>query len=285
MDHIPVLLKECLAVLKPRKGQTAVDCTVGLGGHALELLGRGVKLIGIDLDPANLERAHETLGDNVRLVQANFAGLPAVLAGEPVDMLLADLGVSSPHFDDPSRGFSYRRDGPLDMRLDASRGETAAALLDRMSETALAEALRDLGGEEEGEAIARAIVLARPLKTTRELAELVAHVRGFSMERASGAKLHPAARTFQALRMLVNRELANLERLLQIIPQVLKPKGRAAVISFHSGEDRLVKKAFRDGLQAGVYDKGSDAPILPSPEEQAENPRSKSAKLRWVRKA
>ena len=283
--HIPVLLQEVMSVLKPRDGQRAVDCTVGLGGHAAELLRRGVKVIGLDLDPANLEKAREKLGEKATLVQANFAALPTILAGEPADMLLADLGVASPHLDDPRRGFSYRKDGPLDMRMDPTRGEPASALIDRLSEEQLAEALRDLGDEEDAEDVARAVIAARPLRTTRALAEAVCDARGFSWERAVGAKLHPAARTFQALRMLVNREVGNLERLLRVLPEALKPKGRAAIISFHSGEDRLVKRAFRDGLRAGVYDKGSEDPILPGPEEQEENPRSRSAKLRWVRKA
>jgi 16S rRNA (cytosine1402-N4)-methyltransferase len=283
--HIPVLLAETMAALKPRKGQTAVDCTVGLGGHAAELVRRGVKVIGLDLDPANLDIAREKLGDKATLVHSNFAALPTVLAGEKVDMLLADLGVASPHLDDPARGFSYRKTGPLDMRLDPTRGEPASALLDRLDEATLAAALRELGGEEDADAVARAIVAARPLRTTRALAEAVCDARSFSMERAVGAKLHPAARTFQALRMLVNREVGNLERLLRVLPDVLEAGGRAALISFHSGEDRLVKRAFRDGLRSGVYDRGSDDPILPGPEEQEENPRSRSAKLRWVRKA
>ncbi len=285
MVHTPVLLKETMAVLKPRKGQRAVDCTVGLGGHAAELLRRGVKVIGLDLDPANLEKARERLGEKATLVHANFAALPTILAGETVDMVLADLGVASPHLDDPRRGFSYRKDGPLDMRLDPTRGEPAWVLLDRLSEEQLAEILRDLGDEEEAEEVARAVAAARPLRTTRALAEAVCDARGFSWERAVGAKLHPAARTFQALRMLVNREAGNLERLLRVLPEVLKPGGRAALISFHSGEDRRVKVAFREGRRAGVYDRGSDEAILPGPEEQEANKRSRSAKLRWVRKA
>jgi 16S rRNA (cytosine1402-N4)-methyltransferase len=284
-SHVPVLLKETMAALKPRKGQTAVDCTVGLGGHAAELVRRGVKVIGLDLDPANLERAREKLGTSATLIHANFAALASILAGETVHMVLADLGVSSPHLDDPARGFSYRKDGPLDMRMDPSRGEPASAVIDRLSEEALAAALRDLGDEEDAEAVARAIVAGRPFRTTRALAEAVCDARSFSWERAMGAKLHPAARTFQALRMLVNREIGNLEALLRALPSALKPGGRAAVISFHSGEDRIVKRAFRDGLGAGVYDQAADEPILAGEEEREENPRSRSAKLRWVRKA
>ena len=152
MKHVPVLLKEVVAALKPRKGQTAVDCTVGLGGHAAELAKRGVKVVGLDFDPANLERAREVLGQKAILRQSNFAALPVVLAElglTAVDMVLADLGVSSPHLDDPARGFSYRRDGPLDMRMDPARGQTAAALLDRISEEELATALREMGDEED----------------------------------------------------------------------------------------------------------------------------------------
>jgi 16S rRNA (cytosine1402-N4)-methyltransferase len=283
--HVPVLLKETIAALKPRKGQTAVDCTVGLGGHAAELLRRGVKVIGLDLDPANLERARAALGERATLVHANFAALPSILAGETVDMVLADLGMSSPHFDDPARGFSYRKDGPLDMRLDPTRGEPASALIDRLGEAQLAAALRELGDEEDADKVAQAIVAGRPFRTTRALAEAVCDARSFSWERAMGAKLHPAARTFQALRMLVNREVGNLEALLRALPGVLKEGGRAAVISFHSGEDRIVKRAFKDGLGTGVYDKGSREPVQAGAEEQEENPRSRSAKLRWVRKA
>ena len=187
--HIPVLLKETMAVLKPRKGRTAVDCTVGLGGHSAELVRRGVKVIGLDLDPANLERARERLGTSVTLIHANFAALASILAGETVDLVLADLGVSSPHLDDPARGFSYRKDGPLDMRMDPTRGEPASAVIDRLSEDALTAALRDLGDEEDAEAVARAIVAGRPFRTTRSLAEAVCDARSFSWERAMGAKL------------------------------------------------------------------------------------------------
>src|SRR5688572_26424281 len=182
-SHVSVLLKESMAALKPRKGQTAVDCTVGLGGHAAELVRRGVKVIGLDLDPANLERAREKLGTSATLIHANFAALASILAGETVHMVLADLGVSSPHLDDPARGFSYRKDGPLDMRMDPSRGEPASAVIDRLSEEALAAALRDLGDEEDAEAVARAIVAGRPFRTTRALAEAVCDARSFSWER------------------------------------------------------------------------------------------------------
>jgi 16S rRNA (cytosine1402-N4)-methyltransferase len=286
--HVPVLIDEVLAALKPRKGKTLVDCTVGLGGHSEALLRKKARVIGLDLDPANLERARARLeagGGSFVLHHANFAGLPTVLAGERVDGVLADLGVSSPHIDSPSRGFSYRRNGPLDMRMDPSRGEPAWKLLERMGEEELARAILELGDEESAERIARLVVERRPVRTTQELASIVCEARDFTLQRAAGAKLHPAARTFQALRMLVNRELPNLERLLAVLPDALKPGGVAALISFHSGEDRRVKQAFREGLRGGVYDRVSEEPVTATEEERRANPRSTAAKLRWARRS
>jgi 16S rRNA (cytosine1402-N4)-methyltransferase len=289
MKHVPVLLAELLAALKPRKGHVVVDCTVGLGGHSAELLKRGVRVIGLDLDPANLEEAQdrfEIQGGDFSLHHANFAGLPTVLGElgiEGVDGILADLGVSSPHIDDARRGFSYRRPGPLDMRMDPTRGKTAAELLERMTEEELAGSILELGDEEDAAKIAALIVRRRPIRTTQQLMELVCEARDFTVQRAAGAKLHPAARTFQALRMLVNRELPNLERLLAVIPQCLKPGGAAAIISFHSGEDRRVKQAFREGLRAGIYAKISEDAVTATEDEELANPRSRSAKLRWAR--
>ncbi len=295
--HKPVLLSEALAALDPRPGAIAVDCTAGLGGHALELLRRispGGRLVALDLDPANLEKTRARLtpaGDAFSLHHANFAGLPQVLAAaglDGADLVLADLGVASTQIDDPARGFSYRRPGPLDLRMDPTRGESAARLLARIDLQSLEDALRDLGDEPEAARIAAHIVSRRdsePITTTEELSAIVAAARGFTIQRAAGAKLHPAARTFQALRMLVNREAANLERLLAVLPTVLRPGGRAALIAFHSGEDRRVKHAFREGLRAGVYSAVSEDPIVPGAPERAENPRSRSAKLRWARRA
>jgi 16S rRNA (cytosine1402-N4)-methyltransferase len=289
MKHIPVLLTEVLAALKPKKGQTIVDCTLGLGGHSAELLERGVRVIGLDLDPQNLKEARERfeiLGGDFSLHQGNFAGLPNVLGElgiERVDGILADLGVSSPHIDDPRRGFSYRRPGPLDMRMDPTRGKTASELLDRMSEEELAQSIFELGDEEDAGKIASLIVRRRPIRTTQQLMELVCEARDFTVQRAAGAKLHPAARTFQAIRMLVNRELPNLERLLAILPESLKPGAAAAIISFHSGEDRIVKQAFREGRRLGVYRSISEEAILATEDEKLANSRSRSAKLRWAR--
>jgi 16S rRNA (cytosine1402-N4)-methyltransferase len=297
-EHRAVLLDEALAVLDPRPGQTVVDCTVGWAGHAAELLrrvGPTGRLIGIDFDADTLPRARERLqavGYPFTLRHGNFAGLPALLAAEglgAVDQVLADLGMSSMQVDDPQRGFSYVRDGPLDMRMDRSRGRTAAQLLQTLTEAQLRQALRELGDEPDAERIAAAIVAARQrgsLERTGELARVVRDATGtgdWRLHPAPGAwNLHPAARTFQALRLLVNRELANLESLLRGLPSGLKPGGRAAVISFHSGEDRLVKAAFRDGLRTGHYRRASPEPIRPSWPERAANPRARSAKLRWA---
>jgi 16S rRNA (cytosine1402-N4)-methyltransferase len=293
--HIPVLLDATLRALDPRPGGTFVDCTVGLGGHAAEILkrvGATGRVIGIDFDPANIERARATLatvGGSFELVHNNFAALPTVIAQlgvERVDGVLADVGVASTQIDDPARGFSYRRPGPLDMRMDPTRGQPASALVNRMSEKELAAALLELGDETDAPQIARLIVERRtvgPITTTEQLTAIVCEARDFTLKRAAGAKLHPAARTFQALRILVNRELANLDRLLAVLPDVLKPGGVAAIISFHSGEDRRVKDAFKRGLREGTYDEMSPHPVIADEAEQRANPRSRSAKLRWAR--
>jgi 16S rRNA (cytosine1402-N4)-methyltransferase len=232
----------------------------------------------------------QATGDDSHIAHNNFAALPTVLAeagAARVDSVLADLGVASPQIDDPARGFSYRQPGPLDMRMDPTRGQPASALLARMSEDEIADALWKLGDEDDSREIARLIVKYRkqqPITTTQRLMAIVCEARDFTLERAAGAKLHPAARTFQALRILVNRELANLDRLLAVLPNVLNPGGVAAIISFHSGEDRRVKDAFREGLRGGVYSEISREPIIASEEEQRMNPRSRSAKLRWARR-
>lgn len=297
LHHIPVLLDQVLAALEPRAGQVVVDCTLGLGGHAVELLRHtqpGGRLIAVDFDASNIERARPKLvdaGGRFAIHQSNFAGIDKVLSIEGierVDAILADLGIASPQIDDPQRGFSYRRPGPLDMRMDSARGQPASALINRMSEREIAEALLELGDETDAAKIARLIVMRRatsPIVTTQDLTAIVCEARDFTLQRAAGAKLHPAARTFQALRILVNRELANLQRLLDIAPQLLKPGGRIAIISFHSGEDRLVKHSFRDCRRAGIYSAVSDDPATASADEQSQNPRSRSARLRWALRA
>jgi 16S rRNA (cytosine1402-N4)-methyltransferase len=253
------------------------------------------KLIAIDFDPVNIATARTKLetidpsGQSFTLAHNNFAALPTVLAEagvECVDGILADLGVASPQIDDPARGFSYRQAGPLDMRMDPTRWKPASDLINRMPEAQLQDALLELGDETDAPQIARLIVERRstqPITTTEDLMAIVCEARDFTIQRAAGAKLHPAARTFQALRILVNREMANLERLLAVIPHCLKRGGVAAIISFHSGEDRRVKENFRDGLRGGIYSDIARDAIVADEQEQRENPRSRSAKLRWAR--
>jgi 16S rRNA (cytosine1402-N4)-methyltransferase len=298
-EHRPVLLAEVLAALDPRPGEVVVDCTVGWAGHAVELLrrvGPTGHLLGLDLDPRHLAEAGKRLGavgPPFTLRQANFAGLPAQLAAEGLsgaDAVLADLGMSSMQVDDAGRGFSYRRDGPLDMRMDPTRGPTAAELLATIAGADLERALHELGDEPESGRIAAAIVAARRTRTllrTGDLVEvIISAVRpgGWRLRPARNRwELHPAARTFQALRILVNRELNNLQALLRGLPTGLRPGGRAVVISFHSGEDRLVKFAFREGVRTGGYAWAAPEPVRASAAERLANPRARSAKLRWAR--
>lgn len=301
--HNPVLLAEVLAALNPQPGQTVVDCTLGFAGHSLELLkhiSSDGLLIATDLDAANIEPARaklEASGGLFALHHSNFAGLVGVLATEgvtQVDALLADLGMSSMQVDDRDRGFSFMRDGPLDMRMDRSRSRTAADLLKTLPVEELTACFRDLGDEPRAELIAAAIVeqrVVKPIERTKELRELIDRAAPVRVDRTPGAPperkqlLGPATRVFQALRILVNRELANLTHLLRVLPDILKPGGTAAIISFHSGEDRLVKAAFRDGFRAGVYGAISEDPIRPTFEERRANPRSRSAKLRFARRS
>lgn len=302
-QHLPVMLTEVLRVLNPQPGQTVVDCTLGFAGHSAELLkrvGPSGLLVATDLDPENLPRATEKLtevGFPFHTHHGNFAGLPGVLAGagvSQVDAVLADLGMSSMQVDDADRGFSFMRDGPLDMRMDRTRGRTAAELLNTLSAEELAAAFQELGDEPEAEKIATAIVERRatkPLERTKELRELIDEVSPVSPLLGPGhgpirkQLLLPTTRVFQSLRILVNRELANLTQLLRVLPTILKPGGVAGIISFHSGEDRLVKSAFRDGVRSGVYSAASDDAIRPSEEEKLANPRARSAKFRWARLA
>jgi 16S rRNA (cytosine1402-N4)-methyltransferase len=300
-EHRPVLLDEVLNILSPQPGEIVVDCTTGWAGHSVELLrlvGPTGRLIAFDFDPDNLPRARERLeavGHPFTLHHGNFAGLANVLAAEginSVDAVLADLGMSSMQVDDAERGFSYVRDGPLDMRMDRSRGRTAAQVLATIAETDLREALVDFGDESHAARIAGAIVAARqraPLERTSDLARVIrTAVEGeggpeWKLHPEPGKwNLHPAARTFQALRILVNRELGNLEQLLRVLPTILKPGGRVAIISFHSGEDRRVKAAFRDGRAMGIYSEVSTEPVRPAFAERTANPRARSAKMRWA---
>jgi 16S rRNA (cytosine1402-N4)-methyltransferase len=305
-QHLPVMLDKVLDRLAPRPGEIAVDCTLGFAGHArpiLERLGPTGKLIALDWDADNLPLARARLAETgfpFAVHRSNFAALPCVLTMEgsdAVDIVLADLGMSSMQLDDPERGFSYVRDGPLDMRMDRSRGRTAADVLASIPKPDLAQALRELGDEEQADLIAAALVKARmrePLLRTSDVTRVIAAAIGKPATRETGWRLrggrdrwnlHPAARTFQALRLLVNRELANLRQLLRVLPQILRPGGRAAIISFHSGEDRLVKGAFREGVRTGIFEYTTPEPVRGTAAERLQNPRSRSAKLRSARRS
>ena len=298
--HVPVLVDEVRALLQPERGGVFVDCTVGLGGHARMLLEAGAsRLIGIDRDPDALALARTALGpfgDRVTLVHADYRELPAVLDAQGVGEVagvLADLGVSSMQLDAEGRGFSFRRDEPLDMRMDRSRGETAAEMLDRVDETALADLIYRFGEERRSRPVARAIVTARqagPIRTTGQLAEIVrrgVRARGRGPRRGSRAgvrwqRIDPATRTFQALRIWVNGELDGLESFIGDAARRLQPGGRLAVIAFNSLEDRVVKHTLRalargDEAILAVLTKH---PVVAGDAEQAANPRARSAKLR-----
>lgn len=280
--HVPVLPAEVLHWLDPRPGQTIVDCTVGAGGHArliAERLGPTGRLIGLDQDPAMLELARPRLaGLPVTLVHAAFDQLADVLRDCDVtaDGVLADLGISSDQLDDPNRGLSFQYDAPLDMRMDPTRGETAADLVRRLPERDLADLIYQFGEERFSRRIARRLVEARqtvPVTTTGQLAEIVRRC----VPRGKGHGIDPATRTFQALRIAVNDELGALDRLLAQLRECVKPGGRAVVISFHSLEDRRVKQAFRD---RDVWQVLTKKPVTAGPDEERANPRSRSAKLR-----
>ena len=283
--HVPVLVDEVVHWLTPERGGVFVDCTVGLAGHARVLLQHGVEhLVGIDRDPAALALAREALqdfGDRVELVHADYRDLAPILDARgltTVDGILADLGVSSLQLDAEGRGFSFRRDEPLDMRMDTSRGQTCADLLATVDETELADVIYQFGEERDSRRIARALVRAReerPLETTGQVATIV--------RRASRMKgywrMDPATRTFQALRIWVNRELVGLDTFVETAAERLAPGGRLVVITFHSLEDRVVKHTFRKLETVRVLTK---RPIVAGDEEVARNPRARSAKLRAV---
>lgn len=301
--HVPILVSEVLAALRPQPGEIVADCTLGYGGHAgefLKAIGPNGRLIGMDLDAAQLERTGARLvgqGGAVSLHHSNFAGLGTVLSKEGIDgydIVFADLGVSSMQIDDPSRGFSYKYDGPLDMRMDPRRKRTAADLANSLTHDELSQALADLADEPDHERIAAAIVRQRerrPIRTTFDLVDVVLGVKGLTRRKWSQRPaeqqrdLHPAARTFQTLRILVNDELGNLRELLRVAPYCLKPGGRIGILTFHSGEERLVEASFAAGLADGTYAAISPEATRPGPQEVASNPRARPARLRWARKA
>ncbi len=273
MSHTPVLYQEALDWLAVRPGGVYVDATLGGAGHTRGILERGGKVIAFDQDPEAIARAKALGLPNLTLVEANFSELLTQLHQRDlhqVDGILADLGVSSFHFDDPQRGFSYQLEGPLDMRM-GSGDLTAAEVVNTYGEEEIADILFKYGEEPRSRRIARFIVENRPFSTTTQLAEVIRRATGF---REAG---HPARKSFQALRIYVNDELGALQKLLQSAEQALRPGGRLVIISFHSLEDRLVKHFLRDSRRLMSLSK---KPIVPSETEQRQNPRARSAKMR-----
>jgi 16S rRNA (cytosine1402-N4)-methyltransferase len=288
MTHIPVMTAEVLQYLRPGQGGLFVDCTVGLGGHSRALLEAGAsRIIGLDRDLDALARARETLapwGDRVELVHGDYRAIDEVLESRQisrVDGALADLGVSSMQFDAPGRGFSFMRDEPLDMRMDRSGGDTAADRVAQSSERDLADAIFQYGEERFSRRIARALVEARreaPVDTTGRLATIV---RRAIPHRGGHMRIDPATKTFQALRIWVNRELDGLDRFVETAARRLRAGARLVVIAFHSLEDRIVKHTLRALQQReGLVQVLTKKPLVPSDGETDRNPRARSAKLR-----
>ena len=301
VGHVPVLLKEAIDFLAVKGGGTYLDATVGLGGHSYEIarrLGALGHLIGFDKDAAALEMASGRLqrtGEDARhsigewpavtLIHGSFAEIGGRVAPASLDGLLADLGVSSLQLSDPARGFSFQAEGPLDMRMNPMSGETAEQVVNHIDERELADVIYEFGEERRSRRIARAIVRSRPIRTTKELVEVIAAAtRSMKLGQHKYERIHPATRTFQALRIFVNHELDDLKALLEAAPRVLKPGGRLVVISFHSLEDRIVKDALRDGAQRGWYRLLTKKPVTATDDEIERNPRSRSAKMRAAEK-
>jgi 16S rRNA (cytosine1402-N4)-methyltransferase len=299
--HRPVCVREIVEILDPKPGQIAVDATLGYGGHALELLRAilpGGRLYGLDVDPIELPRTEARLrgagfpAEALVVRRMNFAGLPKLLAAENhtgVDLILADLGLSSTQIDNPARGFTFKVEGPLDLRMNPERGQPASALLTKLDSAALIVLLEENADEPFAAAISRAIDRTQArgsIVTTTGLAAAVrsafpATTNQHSREQVEGS----VRRVFQALRIAVNDEFGALEAFLRNLPFCLKPGGRVAVLTFHSGEDRRVKKAFQAGERNGVYARVARDVIRPTPEEVHSNPRASSAKLRWAVRA
>ncbi len=296
--HVPVLFEQVLALLRVRRGGTYVDATLGFAGHASGVarqLGPEGKLIAFDRDPAAIALAKERLevlrGElgtempEVVIYDRAFSAIPEVLAERSVDGLLADFGASSMHFDEAHRGFSFQADGPLDMRMNPREGVTAEQVVNEADENDLANLIYEYGEERRSRRIARALVRARPITTTAQLARVVSAAappmnRGKGKYKSPIHQIHPATQTFQALRIYVNAELSEIDALLSAAPRVLKPGGRLVVISFHSLEDRRAKDALREGSQQGIYEVLTKKPLVAELDEIERNPRSRSAKLR-----
>ncbi len=290
--HVPVMVGECLAALRPGPGQLGIDATLGYGGHAREILARiapGGRLIGLDVDPIEQPKTEARLralghGEEAFVaLRSNYAGIRKVLDGlgiAAVDFIFADLGCSSMQFDDPARGFSFKTAGPLDMRMNPGRGIPAGEWLAKVKREKLAAVLLDCSDEPLAEQLAAALAGKR-LAGTRELVatvRAVPEVARLDPERAELA----VRRVFQALRIAVNEEFTALDAFLRMLPGCLKPGGRAVVLTFHSGEDRRVKRAFQQGGRDGVWAEVSDGVTIAGPDERRSNPRSTPAKLRWA---
>jgi 16S rRNA (cytosine1402-N4)-methyltransferase len=290
--HRPIMVAEILATLAPQAGDLAVDCTLGYGGHAQEILNAispGGKLLGLDQDPVELPKTEarlRALGFNETVFTAhrsNFAGLPQALAANEMagaDIILADLGISSMQIDDPARGFSVKHAGPLDMRMNPQRGQSASAFLEKIKASALAELLVENADEPNATTLAAALA-EKKFASTTELANAIKS----ALPRLNKEDVTlTIRRVFQALRIAVNDEFSALDTLLRHLPACLKSGGRVAILTFHSGEDRRVKKAFVNGQRDGIYSAISEEVIRPSAEERNANPRSAPAKLRWAKR-
>jgi 16S rRNA (cytosine1402-N4)-methyltransferase len=288
-SHVPIMVGECLEALALRPGMTGVDCTLGYGGHARRILERiapGGFLLGLDQDPVELPKAESRLReagygpDVFAAVRSNYAGISKALAGcgiTAADFIFADLGCSSMQFDDPSRGFSFKHEGPLDMRMNPARGLSASAWLERVTESELADVLRDHSDEPQAETLGRALA-GKSFPTTSALAAALRALVDAEREEIT------IRRVFQAVRIAVNEEFTALDMFLRALPGCLKPGARVAILTFHSGEDRRVKKAFKQGIADGVFTVASDGVITAGPDERRMNPRSAPAKLRWAEK-
>jgi 16S rRNA (cytosine1402-N4)-methyltransferase len=293
--HRSTMVDEILEALDPKPGDRALDATLGYGGHAREILKRLLPdglLVGLDVDPLELPKTEarlrgEGFGEAVlQLRRMNFGGLAGLVPQTgPFDVVLADLGLSSMQIDNPARGFTFKLEGPLDLRLNPQKGRPASEFLRSLSEAELADLLAENADEPLAAPLARGLAAHRnPFETTTQLAEFLreALARDHGMEREDPETRRTLQRTFQALRIAVNEEFKVLDQFLAFLPRALKPGGRAAILSFHSGEDRRVKKAFQEGHRSGLYAEISEVPRRASMQEQIDNPRSKPAKLRWA---
>lgn len=286
VKHLPVMLTEIISLLNVKLGKKYIDSTVGGGGHTEAILNKGGEVLGIDQDPTSLAEARKRLSTCpgvFRLVRSNFANLQKIASEEdycPVDGILFDLGFASFQMDNPERGLSLSKDGPLDMRLDPGLGVTAADILNVLPEGQLYKLIREVGEADNAWSLTRAIVARRrlePFTHTRDLANLIEHTNpGYR------GKIHPATKVFMALRIVVNSEFENLQIALPQALALVRSRGRIVVVSFHSGEDRIVKDIFREWESAGKVEILTDKPVVPKDTEILNNPRSRSAKLRAV---